>query len=227
MLPKPPFPVPDFSDIPKWIFPTLITMTCLAAIPFALIAKARTTHSPVPRVELIQNMDSQPKYKAQAGNAIFRDGRAMRRQPAGTVARGELNENDHLHRGVVGDGWATGLPMPLDATLLDRGKERYDIFCSPCHGLTGNGDGIVAQRADALQQGTWTPPSSLHTDLVRGRADGYLFNVITNGVRNMPAYGSQMKPADRWAIVGYTRVLQRSQNASLDDVPASERGRLR
>ena len=110
---------------------------------------------------------------------------------------------------------------------MKRGKERFDVFCAPCHGLAGNGDGLVAKRADRLQEGTWTPPSSLHTDLVRSRPDGQLYNSIANGVRTMPAYGSQIPVPDRWAIVAYVRALQRSSNARVADVPAELRSQLR
>jgi len=217
----------DFSDLPGWTLPALLTLTAVALIPVVLIARARTSNSAVPRVELIQNMDDQPKHKAQAANPLFADGRAMRAPVRGTVARGELREDDHFYRGSVDEKWATELPMKLTPELMNRGQERYDIFCSPCHGLTGHGDGMIAQRADELEMGTWTPPSSFHTELTRERADGWLFNTITNGVRNMPAYGSQIPEADRWAIVAYMRALQRSQNASLDEVPPGERAKLR
>ena len=111
--------------------------------------------------------------------------------------------------------------------LLQRGHERYDVYCSPCHGLAGFGDGMVAKRADELQEGTWTPPASFHTALVRERSVGQLFNTISNGVRNMPAYGPQIPIQDRWAIVAYVRALQRSQNATVDDVPPDIRAQLR
>ena len=119
------------------------------------------------------------------------------------------------------------IPVAVTAQLMRRGQERYDVFCTPCHGYAGNGDGIVAKRAERLQEGTWTPPSSLHTDLVRSRPDGQLFNTISNGVRTMPAYGSQIPVADRWAIVAYVRALQRSQGARVADVPAELRSQLR
>jgi mono/diheme cytochrome c family protein len=93
-------------------------------------------------------------------------------------------------------------------SLVRRGQNRFDIFCAPCHGLDGYGDGPVAKRADALQEGTWVPPSSYHTDLVRQRPVGFIFNTITHGIRNMPAYGPQIPVADRWAIVSYVRELR-------------------
>jgi mono/diheme cytochrome c family protein len=117
--------------------------------------------------------------------------------------------------------------MPVDRDLLERGRQRYDVFCSPCHGLAGFGDGMVARRADELQEGTWTPPTSFHSDLIRQRPDGHLYNTITNGIRNMPGYGSQIPVEDRWAVVAYVRALQRSQNATVDDVPPAIRAQLR
>jgi mono/diheme cytochrome c family protein len=111
--------------------------------------------------------------------------------------------------------------------LVRRGKERFAIFCAPCHGLDGYGDGPVAKRAQALQEGTWVPPSSYHTDLVRQRPVGFIFNAITHGIRNMPAYGAQIPVADRWAIVSYVRALELSQDATVNDVPAELRDQLR
>jgi len=151
----------------------------------------------------------------------------MRPDPPGTVARGELDEDDAIYRGKRGDEWITTIPVPVTGALLARGRQRFDIYCSPCHGLAGYGDGMVAKRAEALQEGTWTPPSSFHTDLVRSRPVGHIFNTITHGIRNMPAYGPQIPVADRWAIVSYVRALQRSQNATVADVPPDLRAQLR
>jgi mono/diheme cytochrome c family protein len=111
--------------------------------------------------------------------------------------------------------------------VMKRGQERFGIYCTPCHGMAGAGDGIVNARAERLQEGTWIPPSDLSSDVVRGRPAGHLFNTITNGIRNMPAYGSQIPEDDRWAIVAYVRALQRSQHTSIGDVPPELRGTLR
>jgi mono/diheme cytochrome c family protein len=172
-------------------------------------------------------MDRQDNVRGQKANPLFADGRAMRPPVAGTVARGELREDGWLYRGVVGDDWAAGFPVEVTASTLSRGRERYEVFCTPCHGMSGYGDGIVAKRAENLQEGTWVPPSSFHTDLVRTRPVGHLYNSITNGIRNMPAYGSQIPVEDRWAIVAYVRALQRSQNARIEDVPEELRPNLR
>jgi mono/diheme cytochrome c family protein len=123
--------------------------------------------------------------------------------------------------------WAETFPFPVTREVVRRGRERYDIFCAPCHGLVGGGDGIVNLRADRLQEGTWTPPANLYGDLVLQRPVGHVYNTITNGIRNMPAYGPQIPERDRWAIVAYARALQRSQHAPLEDVPEEQRGSLR
>lgn len=213
--------------LPRWLTYSLAVVVALSWVPLAIIARARVTTSPKPRIHVVPDMDNQPKFKAQARNLLFADLRSMRPDVPGTVARGELDEDDALDRGQRGDQWVTTIPVPVTDALLARGRQRFDIYCSPCHGLAGYGDGMVAKRAEALQEGTWTPPSSFHTDLVRSRPVGHLFNTITHGIRNMPAYGPQIPVADRWAIVSYVRALQRSQNATIDDVPPQLRAQLR
>jgi len=213
--------------LPRWLTYSLAVVVALSWVPLAMIARARVTTSPKPRIHVVPDMDNQPKFKAQARNPLFADLRSMRPDVPGTVARGELDEDDALDRGKRGDEWVTTIPVPVTDALLARGRQRFDIYCSPCHGLAGYGDGMVAKRAEALQEGTWTPPSSFHTDLVRSRPVGHIFNTITHGIRNMPAYGPQIPVADRWAIVSYVRALQRSQNATIDDVPPQLRAQLR
>ena len=195
-----------------------VVLTTLALVPLALIWRSRNSGSPLPRWVVVTNMAKQPKLVGQAAFPLFADGRAMRPAVAGTVARGSLSAAPVLETGMDGGTFVAVPPVPVTPQLLARGRERYDIFCSPCHGLSGYGDGMVARRADRLQEGTWTPPSSLHTDLVRSRPSGQIFNSITNGIRNMPAYGAQLPAADRWAIVAYVRALQRSQHATIADV---------
>ncbi|HXK92081.1 MAG TPA: cytochrome c [bacterium] len=198
----------------------------LALLPFLLIAKARVTRSDRPRIHLIQDMDNQPRFKAQQSNPLFADGRAMRPRVPGTVARGEMQSDTRFYQGKDGGEWVTEFPRPLTLPVMERGQKEYAIYCAPCHGLSGYGDGIVALRADRLQEGTWTAPTSLHSDTVLARPVGHIFNTITHGIRNMPAYGTQIPPEDRWAIVAYVRALQRSQRATLDDVPAEYRTQL-
>ena len=212
--------------MPRWILYTAVILTALALVPLALIARARAVPSSQPRIHLIHDMDHQPKFKAQAENPLFADGRAMRPPVPGTVAFGSFVADEEVATGRREGMWVTTVPVPLTAELLRRGEERYNIYCSPCHGLAGYGDGLISVRAEALQEGTWTPPTSLHSELVRSRPDGHLFNTITNGIRNMPAYGPQMDGADRWAVVAYVRALQLSQGATMDDVPIELRGQL-
>lgn len=214
--------------MPRWFSIALTIAVILTLVPLALIARKRASFSEKPRVHLVQDMDNQPRFFAQARNSLFADGRAMRLPVEGTVARGELREDDLYERGRDETAWASGLPegVALTDDLLRRGQQRYNVFCAPCHGLAGEGDGMVARRADRLQEGSWVPPSSLHTDLVRGRPEGHLFNTITHGIRSMPAYGPQIPVEDRWAVVAYVRALQLSQNARPEDVPESYRASL-
>ncbi len=207
----------------------LIIVTCAAVVPLALAVKARHSKSDKPRIHIIQDMDAQPKYKAQRENPIFADGRADREALPGTVAVGHLNEDDHFYRGRAGDGWARTFPaqVELNEETMARGKASFGIYCTPCHGQAGLGDGMVHKRADALAQGGWIQPTNVTQEYVRNQTVGELFNSITNGVRNMPAYGPQITAEDRWAIIMYVRALQRSQAGALNDVPESERGSLK
>lgn len=219
------------NGVPRWLIWTVITLVVVSWVPLVLIARARVVKSPKPRIHIIQDMDNQSKFKAQQRNRLFADRRAMRPPVEGTVPRGQLGADVALYRGISdADDWSSWVevgPVPVTMELLQRGRRGYDIFCSPCHGLTGAGDGMVSKRAEALQEGAWTPPSSLHTELVRERPDGHLYNTIANGIRNMPSYGAQIPVEDRWAIVAYMRALQRSQNAAVDDVPSDLRASLR
>ncbi len=209
--------------MPKMIITIALLLLTAAAVPPALIAQARAVRSKKPRIHLVQDMDNQPRFEAQHANALFADGRAMRPPVAGTVARGELRADDHYDRGIVGGEWATTFPATVEVTmtLMERGRQRFNIYCQPCHGAAGYGDGIVNKRAmELLNLGTngttWVAPKSLHEQQIREQPVGQLFNSITNGVRNMPPYGPQIPVADRWAIVAYVRALQRSQNASAE-----------
>lgn len=219
--------------MPKWMMYILIIGAVLAMIPPAVIARARSMQKSKPRVHLVQDMDNQAKFRAQHANPLFADGRAMRPIVPGTVARGELNLDDHLHLGMDGNAPATSLPdgLTVDAAFMARGQERFNIFCTPCHGAGGYGDGIVHLRAmELLNTGTngtaWVPPKSIHEQAIREQPIGQLFNSITNGVRNMAGYESQIPVEDRWAIALYVKALQRSQNARPTDIPASERDGL-
>jgi mono/diheme cytochrome c family protein len=190
----------------------------VAVVPPLLVARARVVRTPNPRLHLIPDMDSQPKVKTQQFNALFRDHRGMRRPVPGTIARGDLELDTAVYQGKVGNEWVTTMPVPVTPELMERGRERYAIFCAQCHGMDGAGKGLVAVRAEELG-GPWVPPLSYHDKQVRERQLGHLYNTIANGIRSMPAYGSQIPVEDRWAIVAYIRALQRSQNARMKDVP--------
>jgi len=213
--------------MPRRVAEILVTLLVLSLVPFACIFRARATLSPRPRIHLIQGMDNQPRYKGQMVNPAFADTRSDRPWPVGTIARGHLTEDPALTTGHVGEAWVTAFPVRVDAALLARGRERFGIYCAPCHGLSGYGDGTVARRAEKLAEGTWVPPSSLHDAGVRGRAVGHVFNTITNGIRTMPSYAAQIDATDRWAIVAYVRALQRSQHGSPADLPPDELAGLR
>lgn len=206
-------------SVRTWIICGGIIALIAAAIPVALISKARVTTSKLPRIHLVQNMDNQPRMKAQQYSVLFADRRAMRPAVAGTVARGELDMTDAFRTGTEGDQWVKDYPVPVTDLLIQRGQEKFEISCAPCHGYAGYGDGMVNKRAEQLQEPAWIQPSTFHNDEIRNRDNGHIFNTITNGIRTMPAYRDKLTPKDRWAVVAYVRALQRSQNATLKDVP--------
>ena len=319
---------------PAWLPAAGLVAFAVLLIPPVLIAKHRNTPWDTPRIHPVGDMDWQPKFKPQERNSFFPDGRAMRPQVPHTIARGELDLDDVLNRGLArpaavaaaeGDArgraaadaallsfaaWtrqqdgdqqsddpddATGTPpdgneggetgttvpgqgptsygtgneatdpaggkegaptdggadgnvepgrqegategedylytedLPIEPTLeaARRGKLVFEIYCSPCHGVGGFGNGLVHQRAEALEQATWLQPSNLHTKTTRARPNGYLYDAITNGVRKMPAYGTQIELADRWAVVLYIRALQKSQAERIEALPADARDRAR
>jgi cytochrome c len=164
-------------------------------------------------------MQDQPKYKNLRGSSFFADHRAARPLPDGTVARGFLNADPRLATGKVGGQPVAELPVPLTRALLERGRDRYGIYCTPCHGLTGDGLGMVVQRG-------YRRPNSFHIDRLRAAPVGYFFDVMTNGFGSMMDYSAQIPPQDRWAIAAYLRALQLSQGATVADVPAAERSAL-
>jgi hypothetical protein len=166
-----------------------------------------------------QDMHDQPRYKPLAGSSFFKDGRASRPVVEGTVPRGYARTDEHLYAGKVQGQFAEMFPFPVTREVLERGRERYDIFCAPCHGRDGYGEGMIVQRG-------FRPPPSFHTDRLRRAPVGYFFEVITKGFGTMYSYASRIPPEDRWAIVAYIRALQLSQHATLEDVPPAERRRL-
>jgi mono/diheme cytochrome c family protein len=160
-----------------------------------------------------RDMQDQPKYKPLQKSDFFVDGRSARPIPAGTIAWDELNDNDPEHTGEANGVFLDTIPLPVNEALLRRGQDRFDIFCSPCHGRIGDGNGMVAQRGFRI-------PANLHTDRLRQVPPGYIFEVITNGYGAMPEHRDQIPVNDRWAIVAYVRALQLSMNARISDVPA-------
>jgi mono/diheme cytochrome c family protein len=190
-------------------------------LPLVIVGCTRERPSEEAPIHLNPNMDSQPKYKAQGESEFFDDGATMRAPVAGTVARGDLREDDRFYKGKNADGsFVENAPVEVNSQLLNRGKERYDIYCAPCHSRVGDGRGIMVDRG-------YVPPPTFHSDRIREMPDGGIFDVITNGVRNMPGYRHQINPKDRWAIVMYTRALQRSRNATIDDIPIELRETVR
>ncbi len=175
-----------------------------------------------PPLEVFPDMDRQSKYLPQDVSPFFADGRTDRPIPAGTVARGDLREDPHFYAGrSPGGDFVAGFPtdLTLDRQFIDRGRERYEIYCTPCHGSLGNGRGIVTNYG-------WGGPASLHIDLIRNQPEGEIFNTITHGKNTMFSLGDKLVPEDRWAVVAYVRALQRSQNGRVADVPASHQGDL-
>jgi mono/diheme cytochrome c family protein len=167
-----------------------------------------------------QPMANQPKVQPLQASSFFADGRSARPVPAGTVPRGHLNEDSALYTGKVNGEFVEALPIPLTRALVERGRQRYDIYCAPCHGKTGDGQGIVVIRG--FQRG----PASFHIDRLREAPVGSFFDVVTNGFGAMQDYAAVTTVEDRWAIVAYVRALQLSQKASIEDVPAGERTTL-
>lgn len=165
-------------------------------------------------IHLNPNMDTQEKYKAYRESNFFVDGSAMRQPVEGTVARGELREDKAFYQGVDTEGnELMHAPVAFTEDVLLRGQERYEIFCTPCHGQVGDGQGIIMQYKYPI------PPTSFTDERILSSSDGYLYQVVSNGIRNMPSYKEQIPVADRWAIVGYVRALQISQTATAEDVP--------
>jgi mono/diheme cytochrome c family protein len=159
-----------------------------------------------------QDMHDQPRYKPYAPSDFFGDRRSARAPVAGTVARGQLREDDHLHTGKLGAAFADSLPFPLTAQVLARGRERFTIYCAPCHGQVGRGDGMVVRRG-------FRRAATFHTDRLRGEPVGYFFDVMTRGFGAMSDYATQIPPADRWAIAAYVKALQLSQHADVSELP--------
>ena len=167
-----------------------------------------------------QDMHDQPKYIPLRESTFFTDSRSARAPVEGTVARGHLRDDELMYTGKMNGQAATVFPSSVDARVMTRGRERFDIYCAPCHGRTGQGDGMVVLRG-------YRRPPSFHQDRLRDEPVGHFFDVITNGFGAMPDYAAQINAADRWAIIAYVRALQLSEHATLAEVPPTERDRIR
>ena len=167
-----------------------------------------------------RDMFNQPRYKTFAEDQFFPDGASARPIPPFTVARGDAELDTEYYQGQTEDGkLVEAFPMPVTRAMLDRGRQRFDIYCAVCHGRTGEGNGMIVQRG-------FPSPPSYHIDRLRDAPVGYLFQVITNGYGVMYPYASRVSVPDRWAIIAYIRALQLSQHATLGEVPAGEQAKL-
>ena len=181
-------------------------VVALVALPLALAACR-------------QDMHDAPSYDPLQEAPFFANGAASRTLVANTVARGQLREDEHFYTGKVNGEVATEFPMPITPEIMARGQERFNVFCSPCHGRTGMGNGMIVQRG-------FRQPPSYHEERLRTAPVGYFFDVMTNGFGAMQDYAAQVPPSDRWAIAAYIRALQLSQHATVAEVPADRRGDL-
>lgn len=166
-----------------------------------------------------QDMHDAAKYEPLEVSTFFKDQRTSRPLEAGTIARGLLKEDKLLHTGRDGDALSETFPFPVTSGVLERGRERYNIYCSPCHAQTGEGNGMIVQRG-------YKQPPSFHEERLRAMAPGYFFQVMTNGFVTMPSYALQVGAEDRWAIAAYIKALQLSRHASAADLSADDKTRL-
>jgi hypothetical protein len=167
-----------------------------------------------------QDMQDQPKYIPLRPSDFFGDGRSERPLIEGTVARGHLDDDTAYYTGRGPDGkFVDEFPFPVTKDVVERGQNRFNIYCSPCHDRLGNGNGKIVRRG-------YRHPPSYHIDRLRQVPNGYIYDVITSGFGAMPDYSAQIHPSDRWAIVSYVRALQLAHNGKIDDVPADKRGDL-
>lgn len=205
-------------------------LACVVSLA-ALLGGCRGNTSEDPPIHIVSDMDWQDKRLPQSESLVFADKRAQRPIDPNTVAHSRahddrarfLRDDDAFFQGVDTSGKPIArMPVEVDAALLARGEERYNIFCSPCHDNTGSGNGVVIQRG----RGGFPMPVALYLDRLKDAPDGNIFETITKGRNNMPAYAAQIPVEDRWAIVSWVRVLQQSQAAKIDDVPAADRGKI-
>ena len=162
-----------------------------------------------------EDMQNQPRFKPLRKSDFFEDARSSRPLVPGTVARGDLRADTYFYTGMMGNTVGSVMPFPVTQQVLERGRERYNIYCAPCHSRTGDGNGMIVQRG-------YRRPPSYHTDRLRQAPIGHFFDVITNGYGAMPDYAAQVTPRDRWNIAAYIRALQLSQDAPSSLVPAGQ-----
>ena len=220
---------------------TFFALFLLGGATVLFLAGFRGTKSTLPPLEIFPDMDHQPKFMPQHRSNFFSDGRAARKPVDGTVPIGYslpgrylqagaknttfdevgfANLNNYPNTGRIGDVYGDGIPIDLTPELLKRGQERFDINCSVCHGLVGDGQGVVQKIA------SWATVANLQDDRIRQQPDGQIFNTITHGKNTMGAYGPNIAVEDRWAIVAYVRALQKSQRAQLADLPPEKQKEL-
>ncbi len=195
-----------------------------AALLLLAVGACRGQPSDEPPLYVFPDMDWQPKIQGQEAFpfAGWADGRGNRPPVDGTVARGQLHDDDAFYEGKIGGAYVAKAPIEVTDATLARGEERFNIYCSPCHDRVGGGKGMIIQRS----RNAFPAPPEFYGDRVRGLSDGEIFNVISHGVRNMPSYAYQIPVQDRWAIITWVRVLGRAGHGTLDDVPADARGRI-
>jgi len=160
-----------------------------------------------------QDMHDQPKFIPQRGTQFFADGRSVRPQVENTVARGQLRENSYFYTGMMNGKEGDAMPFPVSQQVLERGQERFNVYCTPCHSRVGNGEGMIVMRG-------YRPAGNFHTARMMSAPLGHFFYVMTNGYGAMPEYASQIPTQDRWAIVAYIKALQLSQHAQESDAAA-------
>ena len=192
-----------------------LTCACVLTSVVAASGCARGCTSSRPPIHINPSMDNQPKVLAQTASTFFYDGQSMRQPVPGTIPIGGLKEDTAFFTGKGADGrFVETIPVTVDDALLERGRQRYVIYCQPCHDARGDGKGILFQRGNI-------PTTSMHHEKVLNYRDGYLFDVITNGSGLMAGYKWPIPPADRWAIVAHVRRLARTRRESTGGVPAS------
>jgi mono/diheme cytochrome c family protein len=198
-----------------WSWPAGKTRSACSAVSALIVVTGLSLSGAACR----QDMHDQPKYIPLRESTFFSDARSARPIVPGTVARGQLREDTLLYTGKVGTADATMFPFPVDDTVMARGQDRYNIYCSPCHARTGEGDGMIVRRG-------YRRPPSLHQDRLREAPVGHFFDVISNGFGAMPEYATQISAEDRWAVIAYVRALQLAAHATVNDVPPDRRGQL-